>query len=213
MTTPPGYVLIKSSELKESKVEVKDEVKKNEKMGTTVSIAQKPGKSVLGFALQASPKHYTLLFRNINNQVNGVGGTDFANITWNMSGLADFGSASALFQECRVIAARITFSPSLPAAGVVSRQIVGPCFSSTSNPTAESDVLQLQPLKMFTTGRTTPLSLTVKTPDYGWASCASPAPGPYAGLYGGFWYSSVGQASMSTVTYLSEVLIEFRGRT
>lgn len=207
MATPPGYILVKAEKPTEDKQESKQVDKKS-----IVALKQKPGSKILGYAIGTTPKNYTLLFRSISNQANTAGGVDYANFSWNISSSADFSSAAALFSECRVIASRVTLSPSLPSSGVVSRQLVGAQPGSTANPTTEADVLQLQPLKMFTTGRTTPLSLTYRIPGMQWALCSSPAPGPYAGLYGGFWFSSAGQVSMSTVVVLLEVLVEFRGR-
>jgi hypothetical protein len=229
MTTPPGYVLIKSDDLqgdKNRKVALKDTQEGGQNLESKISIPSKnssflshtsvnlkPGSKVSGFSIGRVPKVYTMLFRTMSNQSNSVAGVDLANFSFNISGAADFSSAAALFSECRCIGAKITLSPSLPSAGVVSRQIVGLQPGSTSAPSAEADVLQLQPLKLITTGMTKQVELVCPLPDMLWAQCSSPVPGPYAGLYGGFWFSSTGQANMSTVTALLEVLVEFRGRT
>ena len=227
MTTPPGYVLIKSEDLQGDKKKVSEKdgsmtqnylesklsiPSKNSSFLSHTSVRLKPGSKVSGFSIGNTPKVYTMLFRTMSNQSNSVAGVDLANFSFNISASADFSSAAALFSECRCIGAKITLSPSLPSAGVVSRQIVGLQPGSTSSPGAEADVLQLQPMKLITTGMTKQIELVCPLPDMQWALCSSPVPGPYAGLYGGFWFSSTGQANMSTVTALLEVLVEFRGR-
>ncbi len=228
MTTPPGYVLIKSSDFKSDTIVPKEHDPSQKgvdlKMSTEskcvnlnkelkfVALKQNP-KGIEGYSIGQKPKTYQLLFRAVTNRTNGVGGTDTTSLSFDVSGTTEFTAAAALFSECRVRAAKVTLSPSLPSAGVVSRQFVGFQPNSGASLSAEADVQSLQPLKMFTTGRTTPLVLKVDLGDsMRWASVSSPVPGPYAGLYGAFWFSSTGQASMSTVTALYEILIEFRGR-
>lgn len=238
MTTPPGYVLIKSSELKQKNEKqllesdsgnehVRPQGEVDLKMSTQkqissianhsikfVTLKSIPGKGIDGYSTGSNPKTYMLLFRGISNRTNSVAGVDTTTFSFDVSGGADFSSAAALFSECRVRAAKITLSPSLPSSGVVSRQVVGLQPNTGLTLTSEADVLQLQPLKFFTTGCTKQVSMKVNLGDsMRWASCSTPAPGPYAGLYGGFWFSSTGQASMSTVSVLYEVLVEFRGRT
>jgi hypothetical protein len=157
---------------------------------------------------------YVMTFRYAGSIATGGGGTAGTVMPFDVSGAADFSSAAALFSECRAMSATVELCNQQVSGGNNARLTIGfNPSNSSSTPSAEGDVMQLQPVRFMSASTTVPIRIHANlAKSLNWALCSSPIPGPYAGLYGSFDSWVAGTNSLGVANYFVEVVVAFRGR-